>query len=218
MEHEVAGWGGGAEASFAGADELISDAGDDWSMRTLANAYDQAGSPSNRGGGNAMARFESEDRAGSDEDADDPDNDDPDNVPRRFSVSSATAAVRAWLLDPLSLKLLFGTAYGAQIVLLLVLFLIQQHVKDAGLFLALSWLGALILGLQSGQTTEHFRGAEKKKEGENAKPRKQGDLLWAQPRACCPNTNPAALSAHARARTRGTHGQQRSGAATVVCD
>ena len=61
------------------------------------------------------------------------------------------------LLHPRNLKWVFVGTFALQLLLHGALFAVQQHIEDTGLFILLLLLGAVLLGLQSGQGLEHFR-------------------------------------------------------------
>lgn len=87
--------------------------------------------------------------------------------------SSGTWCMQLFL-HPRNLKWVFVFSFALQVLLYGALFAVQQHIEDTGLFVLLLFVGAFLLGLQSGQGLEHFRQDPARKDIKS----RQNNLLY----------------------------------------
>ena len=76
------------------------------------------------------------------------------------TISEPASWLTAVIMDERNLQWVFVLCFVLQVLMYISLFVVQDEVKDSGLFVALSLLGAILLGLQSGQGLEHFKQSE----------------------------------------------------------
>ena len=98
---------------------------------------------------------------------------------KRFAMGGFQAIMAAKVAkaaqNPKQLKIVFLSAAGLQVILFLLLLVVQQAIKDEGVFLVLLLICAVLMGLQTGQCLDYFKDS-------NGNTRRRDNLLYKLPR------------------------------------